>query len=105
MSVRRSSDLLSQPHCQATSTALGFTSLSCTPCHYLYQPDCVQVSLASTNSLNMEFYCNDSQPLSLTLNPGNLISVAPQLQVAVAGPSGVQIDSSYQCSAPCYSRI
>ena len=42
----------------------------------------------------MEFYCNDCQPRSL--NPGNLISVAPPLQVAAIGPSGVQVDSSDQ---------
>ena len=42
----------------------------------------------------MEFYCNDCQPLSLS--PGNLISVAPPLQVAAIGPSGVQVDSSDQ---------
>ena len=42
----------------------------------------------------MEFYCNDCQPPSL--NPGNLISVAPPLQVAAIGPSGDQVDSSDQ---------
>ena len=83
----KSTSLPCSIHCPGTS---GFPSLSCTACHCLYHPDCVQVSQASANSHNTEFYCNDCQPPSP--NPGNLIPVPPPLhlqkQTQQAGSKG-----------------
>ena len=72
----KSTSLPCSIHCPGTS---GFPSLSCTACHCLYHPDCVQVSQASANSPNTEFYCNDCTPPSP--NPGNLIPVPPPLHL------------------------
>ena len=72
----KSTSLPCSIHCPGTS---GFPSLSCTSCHCLYHPDCVQVPQTSATSNNTEFYCNDCQPPGP--NPGNLIPVPPPLHL------------------------